>query len=54
MQWLREQLAHPSSPAEQIRALLTWASSRQMERETDRFCETSGPSFQPAALNRLH
>lgn len=54
MQWLREQLALPSPPAEPIRALLTWAASRQMERETSGFCETSGPSFQPTAPNRLH
>jgi|GEM_PF-2968781 len=54
MQWLREQLAHPSAPVEPIRALLTWAASRQMEREADGFSETSGASFQPTALNRLH
>lgn len=54
MQWLREQLAHPCPPAEPIRALLTWAASRQMEREAGGFCETSGPSFQPTAPNRLH
>ena len=54
MDWLREHLALPCPSADPIRALLTWAASRQMEREADGFCETSGPSFQPTAPNRLH
>lgn len=54
MDWLREQLALPCPPADPIRALLTWAASRQIEREAGGVPGTAMEPAQPIAPNRLH